>query len=58
MDLNQIKEASQNIPVDNEDDLDLLLHNDTTDKCNIIIENNAVNINKEELGDDDYIIDL
>ena len=58
LDLNQIKEASQNIPVDNEDDLDLLLHNDTTDKCNIIIENNAVNINKEELGDDDYIIDL
>ena len=58
LDLNQIKEASQNIPVDNEDDLDLLLHNDITDKCNIIIENNAVNINKEDLGDDDYIIDL
>ena len=58
LDLNKIKDKSQDIPTI-EDDIDLLLHNDTTNKCNIImIENNAINIHKENLGDDDYIIDL
>ena len=58
LDLNKIKEKSQDIPTI-EDDIDLLLHNDTTNKCNnIMIENNAINIHKENLGDDDYIIDL
>ena len=58
LDLNKIKDKSQDIPTI-EDDIDLLLHNDTTNKCNnIMIENNAINIHKENLGDDDYIIDL
>ena len=61
LNLNEITSKSREQPVV-EEDIDLQLNiDDTNDPCktsNIIIENTSINIKKEELGDDDYIVDL
>ena len=61
LNLNEITSKSREQPVV-EEDIDLELNiNESTDVCktsNIIIENTSINIKKEELGDDDYIVDL
>ena len=61
LNLNEITQKSRDI-VKDEDDIDSILHNDIVDEpcanSNIIIENNSINIKKENLGDDDYIVDL
>ena len=61
LNLNEITQKSRDI-VKDEDDIDSILHNDIVDEpcanSNIIIENNSINIKKENLGDDEYIVDL
>tara|TARA_B100000524_G_scaffold79365_1_gene36325 strand:- start:607 stop:1251 length:645 start_codon:yes stop_codon:yes gene_type:complete len=61
LNLNEITSKSREQSVV-EEDIDLQLNiDDTNDPCktsNIIIENTSINIKKEELGDDDYIVDL
>ena len=62
LNINEITSKS-NINVNDEiENIDDILHNDVIDDpcstSNIIIENNSINIKKEDLGNDDYIIDL
>jgi DNA-directed RNA polymerase II subunit RPB1 len=61
LNLNEIKH--EEIVKKNEDDIDinLTLDKQEKDKCdssNIIIKNDSINIKKEDLGKDEYIIDL
>ena len=62
LNLNEITSKSNTDVKSENENIDEILHNDvTSDPCstgNIIIENNSINIKKEDLGDDDYIVDL
>ena len=61
LNLNEITQKSRDV-IKEDEDIDSILHNDIVDEpcanSNIIIENNSINIKKENLGDDDYIVDL
>ena len=61
LNLNEIRQRSKE-KSDKVDDFDVLLNEealeDPCDTTNIIIDNNSVNIKKEDLGEDDYIVDL
>lgn len=62
LNLNEITSKSNNDVKNDIENIDDILHNDVIDEpcstSNIIIENNSINIKKEDLGNDDYIVDL
>tara|TARA_B100000214_G_scaffold370312_1_gene344756 strand:- start:76 stop:1122 length:1047 start_codon:yes stop_codon:yes gene_type:complete len=62
LNLNEITSKSNTDTKNEIENIDDILHNDVIDDpcstSNIIIENNSINIKKEDLGDDDYIVDL
>ena len=62
LNLHEITSKSNTDTKNEIENIDDILHNDVIDDpcstSNIIIENNSINIKKEDLGDDDYIVDL
>ena len=61
LNLNEIKHEEVEKKKDDDMDINLTLNKQETDKCdssNIIIKNDSINIKKEDLGTDEYIIDL
>jgi DNA-directed RNA polymerase II subunit RPB1 len=62
LNLNEITSKSNKDITTDVEDIDDVLHNNVLeDPCstsNIIIENSSINIKKQDLGDDDYIVDL